>query len=403
MDRSRTVVTFVNAAHFLDHYAMLVFAAAIIVMAPAFRTDYSALLAYATPAFVAFGAGSLLTGWLGDRWCRRHMMVIFFVGIGAAMIAVGLARSPLQLGAALIAVGLLASIYHPVGTAMLVAHARSVGRDLGINGVWGNLGVAASALVTGAICEYLGWRWAFFVPGLVAIVLGVLFAVLVRGDARPAQKAAGATARVSKGDMRLVVIALALTIIASSTTFNAVTVALPKLLAERLAVLSQSPAQVGLWAAGAYLFGALTQYTIGQLLDRHSLKRVFVPLSVLLAPLLFFGAGLTGVPLLLVCIGVVMGIFGQVTINDTIIGKYTSDEWRSRAYALRYFLGFTAAGASVGLVAWIHDRGGFTLLLQALGVLSVLVILGAMIFPRDSGPRAAEAVGSKTVAGPAGD
>ena len=388
MDRSRTIVTFVNAAHFLDHYVMLVFAAAILVIAPVFRVEYAALLAYATPAFVAFGAGSLLTGWLGDRWSRRHMMVIFFLGIGAAMIGVGLAQSPLQLGIALFVVGLLASIYHPVGTAMLVANARSVGRDLGINGVWGNLGVAASALVTGAISEYLGWRWAFFVPGLVALALGALFAARVRGDTRPAPRSAGATARVSKGDMRLVVIALALTIIASSTTFNAVTVALPKLLAERLAALSRSPAQIGLWAAGAYLFGALTQYTIGQLLDRHPLKHVFLPLSVVLAPLLFFGAGLTGIPLLLVCVGVVMGIFGQVTINDTIVGKYTSDEWRSRAYALRYFLGFTAAGASVGLVAWIHDRGGFTLLLQALGALSLLVIAGAMIFPRDGGPRA---------------
>ena len=95
MNSPARVIGFVNAAHFIDHYAMLIFAAAVIVMGPALGMAYSELLPYATPGFVAFGAGSLLTGWLGDRWSRRHMMVIFFAGIGASMIAVGLVQTKL--------------------------------------------------------------------------------------------------------------------------------------------------------------------------------------------------------------------------------------------------------------------------------------------------------------------
>jgi MFS family permease len=129
------------------------------------------------------------------------------------------------------------------------------------------------------------------------------------------------------------------------------------------------------------VFGALAQYAIGRLLDRYSLKTVFLPLSLLLTPLLFLAAQLDSVPLIVVSIGIVMGIFGQVTINDAMVGKYTSDEWRARAFAARYFLGFTAAGVSVGLVAWLHDKGGFTLTLQALGVLCTLVLVGALVFP----------------------
>ena len=83
MNSPGRVIGFVNAAHFIDHYAMLIFAAAVIVMGPALGMAYSELLPYATPGFIAFGAGSLMTGWLGDRWSRRHMMVIFFAGIGA--------------------------------------------------------------------------------------------------------------------------------------------------------------------------------------------------------------------------------------------------------------------------------------------------------------------------------
>jgi len=381
MNRPGTVIGFVNAAHFIDHYAMLVFAAAVVVMGPVFGMSYSDLLPYATPGFVAFGAGSLLTGWLGDRWSRRHMMVVFFLGIGAATAAVGLVQTPLQLGAALLGVGLFAAIYHPVGTAMLVSYADKLGREVGINGVWGNLGVASSALVTGVVCQYLGWRWAFILPGLVTVAVGLVFMGRVRHEVRTGHKQAGPAARVSKGAMRRVVIALVVTVIASSTTFNAVTVALPKLFAERLSDLTTNPALIGLIAAGTYVFGALAQYTIGHLLDRHSLKAVFLPLSLVLAPLLLLGAGLSGIPLVLVFIGIIVGIFGQVTVNDAMVGKYTSEEWRGRAYAARYFLGFTAAGASVGLVAWLHERGGFTLMLQAFGALCVLVILGALAFP----------------------
>jgi MFS family permease len=345
------VIAYVNVAHFIDHYAMLIFAAAIIVMGPALGMTYSELLPYATPGFIAFGAGSLVTGWLGDRWSRRHMMVIYFAGIGLSMIAVGLVQTASQLGLALLAIGVFASIYHPVGTAMIVSYADSLGRAMGVNGVWGNLGVASSAMITGVVGQYLGWRWAFILPGMVTLGLGVMFARAVVHEDRSGFKQAVAQARVAKRDMWRVIVALLIVVIAISTTFNAITVALPKLFAERLNDLTRSPALIGVIAAGVYMFGALTQFTVGRLIDRYSLKTVCMPLSLLLAPLLYVAASASNAGLIVVAIGIVMGLFGQITINDAMVGKYTTEEWRSRAFAVRYFVGFTAAGASVGLVA----------------------------------------------------
>jgi MFS family permease len=391
MNRPARVIGFVNAAHFIDHYAMLIFAAAVIIMGPALGMAYSELLPYATPGFVAFGAGSLVTGWLGDRWSRRHMMVIFFAGIGLAMISVGLVQTPLQLGAALLAIGLFASIYHPVGTAMIVSYADRLGREMGLNGVWGNLGVASSALVTGVIGQYLGWRLAFIVPGIVTILVGLAFALSVVHEDRKGTKQAAAQSRVAREDMWRVILALLIVVIAISTTFNAVTVALPKLFAERLAGLTQSPALLGVIAACVYVFGAMTQYTIGKLLDRHSLKTVALPLSFMLAPFLYLAATLSNLPLILVSIGIVMGAFGQVTVNDAMIGKYTNEEWRSRAYAVRYFVGFTAAGVSVGLVAWLYEQGGFVTMLHAFAALCLLVIAAAVILPREISAPAVQA------------
>jgi len=319
------------------------------------------------------------------------MMVIFFVGIGCAMISVGFVQTPLQLGAALLAIGLFASIYHPVGTAMIVSYAEKLGREMGLNGVWGNLGVASSALVTGVVGQYLGWRWAFIVPGVITILIGIAFAMSVVHEDRRGSKQAAAQARIAKQDMWRVLLSLLIVVIAISTTFNAITVALPKLFAERLADLTKSPAALGLIAAGVYVFGAMTQYTIGKLIDHYSLKTVMLPLSFVLAPLLYLAATLSNLPLIIVSIGIVMGAFGQVTINDAMVGKYTTEEWRSRAYSVRYFLGFTAAGASVGLVAWLYDQGGFTTMLQAFGALCLLVIVAAIILPQEVKPAAAQA------------
>src|SRR6202795_194456 len=117
------------------------------------------------------------------------------------MIAVGLVQTPLQLGAALLSIGLFASIYHPVGTAMIVSYAGRLGREMGLNGVWGNLGVASSALVTGVVGQYLGWRWAFIVPGVVTVLIGVAFMRSVVHEDRSGHRQAAAQARGAKDDM----------------------------------------------------------------------------------------------------------------------------------------------------------------------------------------------------------
>jgi MFS family permease len=378
------IIAYMNIAHFIDHYAMLIFAAAVIVIAPTFGMTYGELLPYATPGFIAFGAGSLFSGWLGDKWSRRNMMAIFFVGMGLALAGISFVQSPLQLGAMLLAVGIVASIYHPVGTAMLISNVDKLGKEMGINGVWGNFGVASSALVTGVINEYFGWRAAYWMPGIACLVVGYFFIRAVPKSADSiSKKSAVGTARVPKSVMAWVVASLIITIIASSITFNSVTVALPKIFQERLSNLTSNTAALGTITFLVYLFGALAQYIIGHLLDKYSLKNVFLPLALAIVPALFWASTVTDYGLIVLAIVIIAAVFGQVTVNDTMLGKYTVDEWRGRAYSARYFLGFTAAGLSVGLVSILYNQGGFDLILKSIAALSLFTVLGAVIFPKE--------------------
>jgi len=382
---SQKIINYINIAHFIDHYSMLIFAAAVIVVAPSFDMKYGELLPYATPGFIAFGAGSLITGWLGDRWSRRNMMAIFFVAMGLALIGTSWVQTPVELAAALLLVGMVASIYHPVGTAMLASNAEKLGKEMGINGVWGNIGVASSALLTGVINEYYGWRTAFLVPGLFCLVIGLLYLQHIpRSVDVVIKKSSAESSRVTKSVMIWVVASLVITVIASSTTFNAVTVALPKIFQERLSELTTNTAALGLITFFVYLFGALAQYIIGNLLDRYSLRNVFLPLSLLIIPSLYFASISNGYILVVLAVLIIVAMFGQVTVNDTMLAKYTADEWRGRAYAARYFLGFTAAGLSVGLVSILYIQGGFNLMLKSIAGLSLMTLLGALIFPKEN-------------------
>lgn len=382
MTHSERVIRFINIGHAIDHMVMLIFPTAVLGMGAAFGRSYGELLALSLGGFIAFGAGSLPAGWLGDVWSRRNMMAVFFIGVGAATVLTGLSTSPAMLAINLTLVGLFAAIYHPVGTAMLTAYAGKLGRTIGINGVWGNLGVAFAALITGGLTEYLSWRVAFIVPGLIAIAIGIVFLILVPDEmaARKSVKRAGAA--LPRGVVIHAFSVLVLVSIAGSIVFNAVTVSMPKVFDERLPAIASTPFRIGALVFLVYVIGAVSQLIVGHFVDRHPLRSVFLPLSLIQAPCLLLAAWAQEWAMLVLAIGMMFGIFGQVTINDAMVARYTNEEWRGRAYALRYVMSFAASACAVPLIAVLHGRdGGFSLVFLVLAGFGLLVFLGAVLFP----------------------
>lgn len=382
MARSRMVVSFINIGHVLDHMFMLIFPTAVLGMGSEFGRSYSELLALSTGGFFAFGAGSLPAGWLGDSWSRRNMMSLFFLGVGVTAVLTGFSRSTATLAIGLTFLGLFASIYHPVGTAMLTAHTEKVGRAIGINGVWGNMGVASAALATGALTQWLGWRAAFIVPGIIGMLVGVVFLWLVPDQPVASKTLGKKTLDVPQHIVVRVFAVLALVTIAGGVVFNATTVGMPKIFDERLPLLAGSPFRVGLLVFAVYVIGATAQLIVGRLVDRYPLRTVFLPLSALQAPCLFLAASAHNWGMLALAVGMMFAIFGQVTINDTMVARYTTDAWRARVYAVRYVVSFSASASAVPLVAFLHRRaGGFDLTFLVLTAFGLLVFLGAAFFP----------------------
>jgi MFS family permease len=386
----RRLDLFLNVAHSLDHLLLLIFPTVVLAIAAEWQRPYGELLPLATGAFFAFGAGSLPSGWLADRWSRAGMIKVFFFGIGGATILTGLATGPVSLAIGLTLIGVFASIYHPVGIAMLVSEKTNVGRTLGVNGVYGNTGLAFAALLAGALADLIHWRAAFFVPGLATIAIGIAFAATVRETPRPEAVARKAEARFPRALLARVFAVLCVAVISNGIIFNATTVSMPKLFDERLKALTDTTFGIGLLVCITYLIAAMAQLVVGSLIDRRPLKGVFVAVLLAQVPLLFAAATLSNYGMLAVAIVMMFAVFGQIPINDAMVARYTAEEWRARAYALRYVVSFVGSAAAVPLVAYIYSRtGDFQALFVLLAGLAALALAAALAFP---GERATAAV-----------
>ncbi len=385
MTSDRFKFLLLNIGHFLDHLLMLVFAtAAALALSREWGLAYGELLAYATPGFAAFGLLALTAGWLADRWSRDGMMIIFFVGAGFAAIATGFARSPFEIGLGLFAVGVFAAIYHPVGLALVYEMAPRAGMAIAINGVWGNLGVGSAALLTGLLIDVAGWRSAFFVPGVASIALGVLYALAARSS--PAQP------RVSPGpsvpdapEVRAIILRIAaitfFTTAISGLVFQATTFALPKVFDERLRDIAGSASQIGWLAFFVFGVASLAQLVVGALLDRVGPKPVFITVTAI--QVLFFASmpGMEGWAAWVVALGFMVGAFGQIPINDYIIGRLASGGRRASVYGARFVVTFTALAAALPFIAWVHANWGFDMLFRVLAVAALLVLAAATRLP----------------------
>lgn len=382
MRGNRMGFLFLNIGHAYTHLFMLLYPTAVLTMGDDFPGSYGALLGLSVFGFIAFGAGALPAGWLGDRWSRRGMMILFFFGIGASSIATSFATTPVAVAIGLTAVGLFAAIYHPVGIALVSANAERMGRDLGVNGVWGNAGVALAAITAGFLSDTLGWRAAFWIPGVIAIATGIYYALFVDHETT-VKSGQGASSTVpGRNDQVRVFVILAIATVAGSTIFNSTTIAMPKMFELRLGAIVDSATDIGAWLTLVFLVAAFSQVLVGHLIDRFPLKSVFLLVGALHIPMMVLGATASGGWLLAGAVVMMAVVFGFIPISDTIVARYVGAEWRSRAYAVKYVLSFGVSASVVPLVGWVHDStGGFQTLYVILTLLAVAMFGVAALMP----------------------
>jgi len=377
---------FANAGHTLTHLLMLLYPTVVLALQGRFGLSYGELMLLALPGTVLYGLGALPAGWLGDRWSAEYMMVLFYLGSGAAALATGLATGPLGIAIGLGCLGLFGSIYHPVGVAWLVRNAENRGRVLGWNGIFGSVGVGIAPTVAGALTQYIDWRAAFLVPGAIALAMGLALAFAVRrGTIVAAKTDLRAEPEPARGDAMRAFVALSVTMLAAGIIYQAMTVALPKLFELRLTGLTNGTTLgTGGFVSLVFAEGMLFPLVGGWLADRYSLKWVYVLSWALAVPVLVAAATLVELPLFAATV-LLFTLMSIVTpVENALLVRYTPGRWRATAFGAKFVLSLGVSSLGLPLVAFIYDRtGDFTWLLAVLAGFAAIIAAAAFFLPRE--------------------
>ena len=382
---------FLNVGHFFDHLIILIFSAVAALALPReWGMGYAQLIPYATPGFVAFGLFAVPAGWLADKWSREGMMLVFFLGIGTAAVLTALADTPLQIGLGLFVIGMFGAIYHPVGLAMVVQGRTKTGMPLAVNGVFGNLGVGCAALITGFLIDQTGWRSAFVWPGAVCVAIRFAYGFFLFATRQLRASAVKLSGGKENSDQMLqvprpVLVKIFAVIFFSTAVgglvFQSTTFSLPKVFDERLGELAVTATSVGSFAFVVFALASVGQLIVGYLLDRVSLKLVFLVVAAIQVVFFALMVGATGSVALAVGGVFLLAVFGQIPINDVLLGRITRSEWRSRVFGLRYIVTFSVSASSIPLIAWIYALWGFDALFWVLTVAALTILIAVALLP----------------------
>jgi len=383
---NRTTQILLNLAHALDHFFLLIFAAAVGAIAQDFGlARWEDMMPYTTGAFVLFGLGSVPAGRLGDLWGRRRMMLVFFFGMGLSALAVACTQSPREMALALVVLGAFSSIYHPVGIPMLLQSATRPGWTIGVNGLAGNLGIAAAALSTGFLVQHFGWRTAFVVPAVLCMILGGVFAWQAPHELAPVARSKAASVQMHQNLVLRTFLVMVMTATTTSLLFNFTTNGNAQLLAERLQGLVSDPATLGLLLAAVYAVGSLAQLVVGRLLDRVAVKPLFVSVLVLQCLAFFVASQSTGWHWYLAAIGYMVMVFAAIPFSDAMVVRYIDDSMRSRVSGIRIAISFGISSLAVYLLGPVVKVAGFDALMTLMAVIAALGVAAVLCLPGQKG------------------
>jgi MFS family permease len=377
---------YLNIGHLLDHFMMLIFAKAAFDAGREFGLSYEEIIVYGTLGVVLFGAAAPLAGWLADKYSRAILITVYPFGLSLGAMLAAFSSSTEMLGISLGVVGFFAAIYHPVGIAMITKRPGKVGLRLGINGVWGNMGVALAPILTGFLIAYADWRLGFIIPALMCLSFGIsqLFAFIELDETRPqtAKMKNNKSVSVLTEGWQTVLLCLSIVTLSGGFIFGSLTFLIPRIFEVNMLQISNDVAITGLLAGLVYAIASFSQIGTGWLVDKVPPKFVLSAMGLGQLIFIYIASQSSDYGLLFIMLAAMIFVFGQVPITDVILVKYVKDSWRGRVLSIKFMVNLSA-GASVLPITSILLKNGydFSFVLQCLALLSVSVIISGLFLP----------------------
>ena len=385
----RHVLLLCGVTHFFAHFFMLLFPSLSLWIHEDLGLSMAATLNLGFLMYLLFGFMAVPMGYLGDRWSNRRMLVAMMLGIGAGCALCAAAPGPRALAAGLAVIGFFAAVYHPVGMAMISHCCANRGRALGINGVWGNLGIGLAPIMAGIAGYVAGWRWTFAVYGAATALLGLLLLRIRVDETRLDRTGMAGHAREGQG-MTFYFILMLVCMTLLGLCYRGTVVSIPAHFEARMEMLTGLfivEGRVGnrklgtaLLVSAMYLFGAVGQVAGGRLADRWDLRKGYLLFHACSIPCMLGIAAFAEAPLLAASLGYVFFSLGMQPIENSLVARLTPPHLRSLGYGLKFILVLGFSAFAVKGVKWLMEDGrGATVDLVQAGLITAVVLIIAVI------------------------
>ncbi len=367
----RHTLQLTGVAHFGCHLAMLIFPTAAIALSREEGIPLEMVLGWSFAGYFIFGLGAFPVGLITDRLRARWVVRTGVLGIGPAMIMVALTNPGPALAVALGGVGAFASLYHPAGMSLISRTIQHRGKALGINGICGNIGIAAAPVMTEWFSSMWGWRGAYMGLGIMLILMGLMVAFRRIEESKPGEAVRDEHHHEPFERLKLfLILMVAMTL--AGLSYRANTLAQPAFFAERVDFVGY-----GVATSLVYLIATAGQYLAGHLADRYDLRMLYLVFYGLGLPFVFAMAALWGAPLLVCASIFVFFSLGTQPIENSLVARFTPDRWRSTGYGLKFTVVFAIGALSVWGVKGIITHSSLAMVFPAIGGVVFLVFLTA--------------------------
>ena len=352
--------------------------------------SYDQLIKLWSLGALLIGLGAIPFGWLSDKWSRSGTITFMFIGMGLASILCGLSTSVSFLFVSLSLLGLFCSIYHPVGIPWVIHAANKQGRALGINGIFGGVGIGSGAFLAGTLTELLNWQLAFILPGLMSVVIGFILIYLILNDKisyknyfiKNDQK------DHSSKEMILIALIMLLSMFALGLTFHNTQTALPKVFEIRIGNINSI--QIGFVIAIIYFISGATTFVGGLLADRFNLKTIYLIGIFLQFPCYLGIAYISGYSLIILCILAAVFNASILPTENLLLGRFTPQKYHGAVYGIKFILAFGSGPISVFLISEIYSITlEFTFLFLINAIMMAIVTIFIIFLPNQSNQRIA--------------
>ena len=364
---------FASTAHSLVHAFMLIFPAVLLPIMKEFDLSVTEAGFLGTISYVMFGIGAIPSGWLTDRFGSRGLVLICLIGSGTASVVIGLSHSYSVLALGLLFLGGFTGLYHPAGLALISLKIRNTPRALGYHGIFGNIGLAGAPLIAGMLSSTGDWRDAYFLFGIISIIVSIYFIIYPVTKKKLSDNGAGDTeAKTLFPD----VIIFFLTSVVFGFIYRGALTFMPYLFSNGVTMWeSIDPIAIGGGVTAAALFvGMLGQWLGGRAAEKYSLTRILIVLWLVITPALLLMGTFSQYPLILSAFVMTIFIFAGQPVSNTLLATYISMKSRGKGYGLNIAIGFGLGSFAPTICGYIAERSSIGDVFVFLGLLAPIGI-----------------------------